>query len=191
MWKINLLLTLFLHTLYASGQDYLGPKSIGSFHIDRIILVSDLFQRLGQYPKTKSECYCYQASDGQSYLWFVRRAHEPKQAGGVLLSRFQNCIGQPIQITSENISDWKTEKSVGLGSTLADVQKAYGKPSEFHKIKDADYLWVIKGFHSSKENMPERGDSVMVYNGPENDLRGADFGICKGKVVWIFLSDNE
>jgi hypothetical protein len=125
----------------------------------------------------------------------VRKAHEPERAGGVLLSDFCNCYRTTVRVTPENLYAWKTEEGIGLGSTQANVLETYGKPSRKSKIDGTSFRWVIKGdlvegTHYSSDERPERGDSVLIYTNPD-DLRTAEFGFRAGKVVWIFLSNNE
>jgi hypothetical protein len=192
MWKPSLLFMILIFVCaFNEGTTYNGPQYLGLFHIDRITSLETLFNNLGHPTSIKSDCFCYQSPDKDTFLWINRMAHEPKQVGDVLLSSFPNCIGKSIQITSNNVINWKTDRGIGLGSTVESVHEAYGKPSRQDVIKDNDYRWIIAGKIPANEIFPPRGDSVLVYTGAENDLNTAEFGIQKEKVIWIYLSCNE
>jgi len=196
----TLLFSLLLFSsavLIAAQQTYAGAMALGPFRIDRDVSMKSLFDRLGQPSNVAGDVFCYQSEDGKAFLVLTRmvEAYDQKIAGVVTLSGFRNCTDRRPQTTSDELTMWKTDKGIGLGSSVEDVRKAYGKPSEEDKIEGTKYRWVIHGDfkngHYSEDAKPELGEAVLVYRGGADDLRTSDFGIRNGKVVWIVLSKNE
>jgi len=196
MMEVLLAAVMFCGPL-GGTQAYGGPKSLGPFRIDRDVSMDSLFDRLGGPPKLTADTYCYQSADRHAFLVLTRmvEVYDPRVAGDVVLSSFPNCVHRPVQVTAQDLANWKTEGGVGLGDTVEDVLKAYGRPSRETKVEGTKFRWVIqgdlKGSHYSNQKRPEIGETVLVYQGPSNDIRIAEFGIAKGKVVWISLSKNE
>lgn len=182
---------------HAEGQNYAGPTSLGPFRIDKDVAMKALFVRLGQPSSNTTDVSCYRSGDGKTFLALTRMvaAYDSTIAGLATLSSFPNCINQTVKGTPDNLAAWKTEKGIGLSSTADDVRKAYGKPSSEDRIEGAKYRWVINGSSTDERHttktIPELGNTVLVYEGPSDDLRTAEFGIREGKVVWISLSKNE
>lgn len=181
------------------GQDngksmiYKGPNVLGPFRIDRITTVENMIKVLGGQTANKKH-YCYQ--NGNVYFWFERNSHHLKNVGDVFLSDFPNCVDCIPQLTSEILSDWKTEKLIGIGNTIDDVIAAYGKPAKDEIIAGTAFRSLIQGDYLVNENRyakiqrPELGERALIY-GNTDDLRSSAFGISKGKVVWISLSNSE
>jgi len=196
----NLLLFLLLLSSAAAQQTYAGAIDLGPFRIDRNISLESLFDRLGQ-PSPSSvggDVFCYQSEDGKTFLAITRMVgpYEPTLAGVVTLSGFSNCNGARPQITPDELTKWKTDEGVGLGSNVEDVRKAYGKPSAEDKVEGTKYRWIINGDffdgHYLKEERPELGEYVLVYRGGAADnYRASMFGIGNRRVVWIVLSKHE
>lgn len=193
----SLLAVIILVGAHASAQSYKGPLTLGPFRIDRDISMKSLFEDLGHPSKVAGDTFCYQQEGNRAYLVLTRMAevYDASVAGDVLLSNFPNCLDRPVQVTSDDLATWRTEKGIRLGATTEDVRIAYGKPSRQDKIEGTKYQWVIHGDgrddHYSEKKRPEIGDTVLVYQGSANDLSIAEFGIREGKVVWISLSKNE
>jgi len=110
-----------------------------------------------------------------------------------------------MHATSANISNWKTSEGIGVGSSEADVLKAYGKPTSMTRVRatksqdakakvmtlEAVCRFVIRGFQKG-DKTPKIGDHDLFYrSGNTDDPSAAEFGIHDGKVTWIFLSQNE
>jgi len=187
---------LLLITCLSGAQEYRGPKCVGSFCIDpKLTTVDSLLKRLGEPAgrKSKAPNYCYQAKNGQAYLFIETIGSEPDRAGDVLLSYFRNCMHMTPRLSAEDLQAWKTTEGIGLGSAEADVLKMYGKPSGGWKVDSTNshtMNLIIHGYHSG-DRVPDVGDKAITYGGNEMDLRLAIFGLRKGKVVWINLSRNE
>ena len=187
-----LLAVLIFWGTQASAQTYAGPKSLGPFRIDRDVSMNSLFEKLGHPSKVAGDTFCYQSRDGHAYLVLTRMVavYDGKIAGDVQLSDFRSCLDKPIQVTSDVLATWKTEKGIGLGSSSEDIMKAYGKPSSVENI-GTDYRAIIHGAPAHSERKPEVGKPVLGYKGASDDLNAAYFGIRDGKVAWISLSKNE
>lgn len=187
-----LLAVLICWGTHASAQAYAGPKSLGPFRIDTDVSMNSLFEQLGHPSKVAGDIFCYQSRDGHAFLVLTRMvaAYDRKVAGDVQLSDFRSCLDRPIQVTSDEVAAWKTDKGIGLGSSREDVMKAYGKPSSMESI-GTDYRAIIQGAPAHSKRKPEVGTTVLGYRGASDDLNAAYFGIRDGKVAWISLSKNE
>ncbi len=192
-----LVISILFGVGYAQKQSYAGPTALGPFRIDKDVSMKILFELLGQPSRLSADSFCYQSKSGQTFLVLTRMAesYDGKVAGGALLAGFRNCIDMPVQVTPRELSAWKTEKNIGLGSRVDDVSKAYGNPSREDAIKGTYYRWVIHGDlednHYSSQKRPEIGDTVLVYQSAQNELSIAEFGIRDSRVVWVFVSKNE
>jgi len=196
--KNLLLLLLLLLSSATAQQTYAGALDLGPFRIDRDISLESLFNRLGQPATVEGDVFCYQSEDGKAFLAITRMVgpYEPTLAGLVTLSGFSNCNGARPQITPDELTKWKTNEGVGLGSNVEDVRKAYGKPSGEDKVEGTKYRWVINGDlidgHYLKDERPELGEYVLVYRGGAADnYRASMFGIRNRRVAWIVLSKHE
>jgi hypothetical protein len=177
---------------HADGQAYAGPQSLGPFRIDKDVSMNSLFEKLGHPSKVAGDTFCYQSRDGHEYLVLTRMVavYDRKVAGDVQLSDFRSCLDRPVQVTSDELAAWRTEKGIGLGSSSKDVMKAYGKPSRVEGT-GSDYRAIIHGAPAHSKKRPEVGTTVLGYRGASDDLNAAYFGIRDGKVAWISLSKNE
>ncbi len=179
-----------------SGPKYSGPQCLGPFCIDRNTSVRKLSQHLGPPPRRASrfDPYCYQSQDGRTWLYLQTEDSEPDWAVEAFLSDFSNCEHMPKRVTADNLRSWKTRQGIGLGSLESDVAKAYGKPTDQGRIDPTAphaLTTLIKGYRAG-DKIPPLGDKVMSYRGDlSSDLSAADFGICGGKVCWIWLSCSE
>lgn len=187
----------------ALAQEYSGPKCLGSYCLDRKISDHSLFNRIGVQPESAPNLRCYEAPGKGAFLFFETFDTEPHNVADVLLSTFPNCMHMKVHPSSGDLLSWKTPEGIGLGSTEADVLKAYGDPSSRTRIpelgssssqgsqQDSIYKFVIRGFQSGDKVQPV-GDHDLFYRSKDlDDLRAAEFGIRDGKVSWIFLSRNE
>jgi hypothetical protein len=180
--------------LFFAAPQYHGPKALGPFKIDDFSFpFARVFAILGR-PAGSEPVLCYESTDRNKYLWFEEMAGEPKVVGSVFLSKFPNCFNVPKKNVVIDRAMWRTDKGVGLGSTIAELELAHGKAQAIEKIKGRDFRDLVFGGDPNKVR-PELGESVWMYGGPyagiSDDLRIAYFGIKQGKVVWIFLSHNE
>jgi hypothetical protein len=163
---------------------YSGPLRLGPFAVDRNVSLHSLFKVLG--PPARFWCYCYRSQTGDAFLAIEEIHTEPGIAGDVLLSDFPVCVHMPVKVTATELRDWRTPEGIGLGSLEEEVVRVYGKPTfpNAGRARFPDYL----GCYQHGEEAPYI-DGELGYGGPE--LTFARFGICKAKVSYILLSDNE
>jgi hypothetical protein len=186
-----LLLNIIIASVsYGGNHEYAGPTSLGPYKIEDEISIKIFNQFIKSQIISNGAYSCYKSVDEEYYLWAVRMAHEPRLIGGVLISSFPNCRGKTINKVSVSFSTWKTERGIGLGSTMNEVKKAYGIPFEQNTVEGSSFSWVIRGEESDNYKKLV-GNMVLTYRSNEDDLRVACFGIRDHKVVWIFLSNNE
>jgi hypothetical protein len=138
----------------------------------------------------KAHTLCFGSADDKAYIWIDKMAHSPAKAGSVFVSRFRNCFGQPLKTTPIDPTKWRTEKGIGIESTSEELLKAYGKPRTIEKVV-LGIGPLIVGADGSAGGRPEYGQSIWSYPGADDDVRGAQFGIREGRIVWIFLTHNE
>jgi len=170
------------------------PNTLGQYEVGRGVSIKSLYSGLGvTADPRKGVPSCFQSAE-HGFLWFATKADNPKAVGGILLSAFKNCADKPVLSTAKDLQDWRTKEGIGLGNTKDDLLKAYGKPSRVDVVKGNDYRWIVSGDfkngHYSSRPMPERGKEVIVFL-EQDSVYVAEFGIDNGKVVWIFLSENE
>ena len=158
--------------------------------------MTSLFARLGRPPSTRGETFCYRSARGV-YLALTRMSdvYDDKVAGAVTLSRSRDCVMHAVHDTTDDLSLWRTEKGIGLGSTEEQVQEAYDRPTTVVSIEATDYSAIdygdFAGIDQPPKNPPDVGTKALIYRGGPNDLSHAEFGIKDGRVVWISLSYRE
>ena len=194
MSRTTIFAIIFLSASVVSAQKkYSGPKCLGPFCIYSDISTTTLWKHLGSPPKRSSHLspYCFQSEDGRAFLYVETIDSEPDVPDEVLVSDSPNCLHMPKAVTRDNLNAWKTPEGVGIGSSEQDVLKAYGKPSDRKIIDWLTYRFVIRGYRPNDGDL-SLGDEYLFYNGDtDNDLSAAEFGIRKGKVSYVWLSDSE
>jgi hypothetical protein len=159
--------------------------------------MSAMFDLLKVAPIKMASPICFRSTDG-TYMWIERMGMETAEVrnfvGRVFLSIFPNCVRNTVYETPEAVGKWKTKEGLGLGSTKEDVLRTYGKPSEDNLIKGDLYLSIIvggfQGFVFTIKPKPDIGDEVLEYT-EKDSLMTAAFGLRKGIIIWISISDNE
>jgi hypothetical protein len=186
---------------------YSGPGCLGPFCVRDRVTDRSLFERIGKANQPSGQSlYCYEGSEGGVFLYLETIDTEPHVIGDVFLSVFPNCMHMPVRKASASLKDWRTSEGIGLGSTEADVLKAYSDPTARIAINQDDsasqmpradspesiFRLRIRGFRAA-DRASKLAEHRLFY-GPapsSNDLRSAEFGIRDGKVCWIFLSRND
>lgn len=132
---------------------------------------------------------CFASKTSKAYLYVGRLAPDRRFAGDVALAEFPNCMGVPVSPTRAAIRTWRTREGIGLGSTLAAVLQAYGTPTD-RGTQASNSAAVV--YNPRLLPVPGRHEvaTLLIYNSA-TDMRGAQFGIVRGRVAWITLSDNE
>jgi hypothetical protein len=202
--RVSIAVAVLIASVAVAEEKYTGPKCLGPFCINRATTTNKLFQQLGRPPR-RASFYCFQAENGRSFLNLATIHTEPAQVGDVILSDFANCMHTTPQITSDDLQSWKTPEGIGLGSSEADVLKAYGRPPSQDKIVPWNetpsakgivterfiYSLRIRGYQGGEKG-PSVGDKRLFYNSSDyEDPSAAEFGIRKGVVSYIWLSINE
>jgi hypothetical protein len=200
--KYTLLILLFSITA-VSAQEYSGPKCLGPYCIDRNASIRSMFNRIGAERQSAPNLYCYAEGNRAAFLYFETIDSEPHIVGDVFLSASPNCVHMPVHRTAAELHSWKTREGISLGSAEAAVLKAYGKPTSNIMITgalqggqvgadtpDSISMLRIRGFQTGDNRLV--AERRLFYNSENmDDPSAAEFGIRDGKVVWIFLSDNE
>jgi hypothetical protein len=191
MWKQLLLAFVVIAGGSGGNHPYTGPRCLGPYCVDRIVLLGTLFKQLGP-PAAKSSPFCYRSPDGNVFLALASRTDDSRITGEVQLSDFCSCRNRPVALTQEDLKTWKTKEGIGLGTSEGDVLKAYGKPTSrrtFGTLED-DFMLVIWGYHFSRNKRPDIGDTEFIYSTPE-DLQAARFGFRRGRVCWLVVRYDE
>ncbi len=92
----------------------------------------------GNYPKkiqTKDELKAELEKDGYSYYWGAQFSY----GDSVFIQTHEMSVTNIICVTANN--GWKTPKGIGVGSSMNEVEKAYGKP--FKTKKKGNYILYI------------------------------------------------
>jgi len=202
----NILLGVVIAIASVTPRQYAGPQCLGPFCLNVQVSDRSIFERVNGTGKTSGpNPHCYEDESG-GFLYFETIDTEPHTVGDVFLSAFPNCLHMYVNKTSKGLREWKTAEGIGLGSTEEDLLKVYGDPTfqipinesssgaQGPKADTAESIarLRIRGFRKG-DRSPTVADRRLFY-GPDansNDLRAAEFGICGGKVSWIFLSRNE
>lgn len=186
---------LFLLTMVMAAQQpslpdhYRGPNDLGPYKIALGTPLRDLFRILGQPPNADAKYFCYRSRDGEAFLWFEVRAHDPGRTGDLLVSTFPNCRGEPVQVTRARIGKWRTRAGIGLGSPQSAIVGAYGAPVQRWQIQSNNPAIV-----HNQTGFPNPGPGWRLrewgYESNE-DLRFAHFGLRGARVVLILIGNNE
>ncbi|MFI5098722.1 MAG: hypothetical protein ACHQT6_12185 [Candidatus Acidiferrales bacterium] len=170
---------------------YPGPNCLGLFCAYHGLSLHSFLAHLGPPVKISSRPgdYCYQSLGSGAFLLAESDHVSPSELDAVLLSDFPSCRHSATQTTENDLRAWKTPEGIGLGSTEADVWRAYGKPDQEGKV-DANNCCdsMLKGFRTGGK-LPDVGNKSLRYAGQE--LERAEFGIRNGKVSYIVLSYSE
>ena len=144
--------------------------------------------------------YTYCFADKQHGLYLYARRddeHGSPNVNSIFLSSFPNCRHLPVTDTEISPETWHTPEGIGIGSTKAEVTKAYGKPTFTSPIDKAQGVYEIAGIRDSERAKADVGDWTFLYsclidekNGCD-DLRVTRFSFERGKLVWIAISDSE
>jgi hypothetical protein len=169
---------------------YAGPSRLGPFASDREFSMRHIFKLLG--PPPRSQPYCYRSERGDAFLNMVAIHSEPDVPGDVVLTDFPSCVHMPVKVVTSDLREWKTPEGIGLGSSEEEVVRAYGKPSREFTLPIPKYLELyrplLNGYREG-DRLPDMAVWVLRYVGAE--LSSVDFRIRKGKVSYIWWSDNE
>jgi hypothetical protein len=160
------------------AQQYAGPKCLGPVCISGKTTFEALSEKLGG-PSSSGGIYGYRTADGKNFL--IITEGDQGSVGSIDLrdfAEFGMWTTKDSKLTTQGLRNWKTSEGIGLGSSEADVAKAYGKPSG---VEDLEL--------ESTSN--QKGTKALLYKGRLNGLhRAARFRIRDGKVSFIELENS-
>lgn len=191
MFTVLALSAVLLIGISISGRSFNGPQCLGPYCLDSRVTARNLAKALGLPPR-RSDTTCYKSERGSSFVFILADEANPGLAVAVFLSDFANCLHIPVRRTAKDLAGWKTREGIGLGSSEADVLKAYGKPSDVWR--PSDYTLVMRGYVPG-DRVPKMGalvEKAIRYKSlKDSELLFSEFGIRNGKVSYIYLNENE
>jgi hypothetical protein len=183
-----------VRSIELQNEAFAGPECIGPSCMHGGSSLCSVLAQLGS-PAQKplpSGLYCYQSQSDEGFLYLVTgHEHEPPQIEAVSLSDFPYCAHKPETSTRSDLHAWKTPEGIGLGGSEEDVLRTYGKPSKVAKPGSktaSEYAELIRGYKKG-DRLPDMGEKTLLYDARE--LGGAEFGIRDGKVLYIWISNEE
>lgn len=166
--------------------DYSGPWRLGPFRIDRPTPLSRLVAILGAPARGHGDLICYAERGGKAFLWVDPLGYDHRMAKDILLAAFPNCVGTPVVSTEARLHAWKTTEGIGLGSTRAAVEHAYGTPTGVYSIASDNPAIV---YNPKTMAVPgRRMDGPMLLYNAARGSQGAQFGLAHGRVAWVYLT---
>jgi hypothetical protein len=117
---------------------------------------------------------------------------DPDVVDSVLLTDYPNCTHVPVKVTRLNLRAWHTKENIRLGSSEGDVLNAYGKGTAEDIQKDERSIGTLISGYRDGDKVPDIGEKSIFYSSlDDDDLSMAKFGVRRGKVCSILLSDSE
>ncbi len=151
-----------------------------------------LWAATGKPALPRGHFLCYRDDAKPAYLVIERATDDPSFSRGVSISAAPNCFGKKINQAS-GFENWKTEKGIGIGSTLPELLRAYGHPSSVD-TDPRDWTVYFPGGRRAKSTRKIMADRrIYIYQpqpGPA-DLSEAEIGVAHGRVAWISLYRDE
>ena len=172
---------------------FVGPDCLGPFCTYGDVSLDSLLRYLGlPAQKVAPSVECFQSQDSGASLHFATDVEETSGIADFLLSEFPNCVHKRKGLTTRNLRDWKTPEGIGLGSSEAEVVKAYGAPTATKKLDAQKPIVEAKGLvagYRTGDTRSNVGEKLLIY-GPR-ELQQLDFGIRNGKVSYIWLKESD
>ncbi len=202
-WKCFLLAWVFCAAAgtISSQHDrygrYTGTESLGTYRHDHPITIKSFLAPFGTVP-SRRDTYCIADEHHRLFLHAsIDAEHDREHVGVVFLSSFPNCKHLSVVTATIDPAAWRTPEGVGIGSTKQAVLNAYGQPQFSHNEALKPGPDEIAGMRDSDQIQIDLGDSSYVYSCMIDekhgcdDLRAAQFGFKRGRVIWISISDSE
>jgi hypothetical protein len=194
--KIAVLLSAFWAVL-VTGQDqnlkqstYRGPLCLGGFCLDKPPLPSEkkLVAKYGP-GSSISDFRCYAVSEQKVFVHFGVEHHLPGEIVTVFVSSVPNCVTRSALATPRaSFPIFATKEGVRIGDSYEKVLKIYGKPSSTRPGSDG--LFEVLPYSRERKGAPF-GDTVLVYDGPSDELIQGKFYLRKGRVTALYISCSE
>lgn len=177
-------------------SSYAGPDCLGPFCMGLVLpgtWARGVLSILRSSGPSKSATrgtlpYCFQTPDGGAFVE-VDVGHGSAEPEGVFVSDFVNCDRVPLKfksITGTDLIAWKTPEGIGINSLESDVLRAYGKADDEGPLGQPDATCVLGRRTPGNATSEDKG---LVYR--SHGLQRAEFGIKKGRVASICLSNSE
>lgn len=184
-------LAAFAQTGGFQKHPYSGPSCLAGFCFAKTPLPSEE-QLIASYgPGTKiGEFYCYAVPEQKGYVHFGIERDRPGEIATVFVSREPNCAhpSGKVENAKKSFPPLETKEGVQLGDAAEKVVALYGPPST--KRGGADGRGSMVPYSRERQGSPF-GETVLVYDGPPDQLIQAKFFIHRRKVVAIYLSCSE
>jgi len=175
-----------------AGPDCLGPFCLGNTLKPANVVLQELgFPPSAKQPLTLGFPYCYQSPNGKSFARLDFSHESPPEPWTLFLSDFPTCMHVPTgfkSVAAMDLSDLKTPEGIGLGSSLEDVLRIYGKPASQRKFKPWEFKVIFFGYKEG-EKVPDIGDTAIDYS--NGGALVSEFGIRNGRVSYVELSASE
>lgn len=170
---------------------YKGPACLADFCLQKAPLPTDdaLVKTYG--PGTQiDEFRCYSVPEQKAYVHFGVGHKGSGEIVTVFVSRAPNCVDRSGKVAnaSKPFPALETKEGIQLGDTAEKVLAAYGPPSA--KRGGADGRGSMVPYSRERQGSPF-GETVLVYDGPPDQLIQAKFFIHHRKVIAIYLSCSE
>jgi hypothetical protein len=176
------------------ADGYSGPNCLGPYCVESNTKTQTLFERLGSPLSQNGRYtgYCFESQDDKTFLYFDARADDETVVGDLFLSDFPDCLHIKIRTTPQRISVWKTREGIGFGSSLREVEKAYGSQYSQDAVpySEPNQLKALLRGYRPGDPKPRIGNKILSFRDSAS-LKSAEFCFRDGKVSCIFLSDNE
>jgi len=179
-------------TLLSSGPDCVGPicTDMDVSEASPRPLVAAFSPRLAA-PTIPASDYCLQSADKTFLRLEVEASLDSSRVLDLFLSDFSTCSymrGTAVQHTATDLNQWKTPEGIGLGSSVDDVIRVYGKPPKEYAYTQKYLPFVFPGYKAG-DKVPDTGTEILPYSG--GLYMGLSFGIRDGKVCSISIWQNE
>jgi hypothetical protein len=170
---------------------YRGPSCLSNFCLWKAPLPSEetLVAKYGPGSEI-GKVHCYAVPEQKSYVHFGTVPDLPGKIVTVFVSRAPNCLIGSEKPAAARIAfpAFETKEGIRLGDPSAKVLETYGRPSA--KRAGEDGLGSLLPYSRERRGSPF-GDTVLVYDGPPDELIQAKFYIHNRKVAAIYISCSE
>ncbi|HYB62558.1 MAG TPA: hypothetical protein VEH50_13895 [Methylomirabilota bacterium] len=177
-------------TLLSSGPDCVGPicTDMDVSEASPRALRTAVSPPLTPQART-DDFYCLQSVD-KTFLR-LELSLDSSRVLDLVLSDISTCNyirAGAVQVTATDLKQWRTPEGIGLGSSVDDVIRVYGKPLNEYVYKQKDLPGMFPGFKAG-DKVPDIGTEVLSY---QNDIyESVSFAIRDGKVCLIRVWQNE
>jgi len=175
----------------AENAPYKGPSCIAGFCLYKTPLPSDegLVAKYGPGSKI-GEIRCYGVPQQHGYIHLRGDHRTPGQIVTIFVSHDRNCFPDSEKLANSKtpFPTLQTQEGIRLGDSYAKLISLYGPPSS--RREGPDGLGQIVPHSREREDSPF-GETVLVYDGPPDELIQAKFYLHRGKIYAMYISCSE